>query len=112
MTDEKVSYFEVAGAFFSGVLVIESDVYAVEEITTAELWAEGGPRFLFRYFVVSKCGELEDMADEQGGLYLVTIPTAPTGYADRKPSCRCFGYNRWQHCKHIDALTKRVKGEL
>lgn len=98
----------VRGYFFSHVLTIyqdaKADVYGVEEATegftavfydkAAHEWREGSfipPMCVSpRSFLLRKCGGSEE------GLYLVTLSA--------RPSCQCFGYNRWQGCKHIDAI--------
>lgn len=103
----------VRGAFFSHVLAItqgnEHDVYAVEEATEGfthtyrdELGREREGCYYPpstvapRSFFVCKCpvttGEW---------LYVVTLGA--------RPSCTCYGFNRWQNCKHIDALADLVK---
>lgn len=104
-------YFAVSGAFFSGVLVIvqdgKCDVYAVEELPDWEHFPELGSRLppMPRYFLVAKCGPPENMVDEAAGLYCVRISQG----VGIKDSCQCFGYNRWQGCKHIDTLADLLK---
>lgn len=109
-------YCAVAGVCFSGVIVIEQgegktlerDVYAVEELSVAELFTESNLAVLRRYFAVVKCGPVDEGGSPCEGLYLVSIPDAMAPN-DARPACQCFGYNRHQNCKHIDALTDLVR---
>lgn len=95
-------FFLVRANFFGGVLEIvhveHADVYAVEELTQTE----GYEPAIWRLFAVCKC----DLTGNEG-LYLVKIPGRSNGIG--KPSCECFGYNRWQNCKHIDSLLHLCK---
>lgn len=95
-------WFLVRGAFFGGVLEIvqaeQIDAYAVEEMTLADAEVMAA----WRVFAVAKC----DVTDRDG-LYEVRIPGRLN--ATGKPSCQCYGYNRHQHCKHIDSLADLVR---
>lgn len=114
VTHSRRSYTLISapGVCFDFVLVISQgdeqkqsrDVYA------ACYWWGDTPETgfnLFRYLIVCKCGP---PTDEREGLYCVRIPLKRE-YG--LPSCECFGYNRWQACKHIDALTDLLnRGKL
>lgn len=102
----------VRGSFFTHVLTIgqdrERDVYGLVEATDGfdhEYRTDRGELAVGCYFppscvaprsfIVRKCG------GEVDGLYLVTLGA--------RPSCQCYGFNRWQNCKHIDALSDLVR---
>lgn len=100
------------GLSFSGVLYIvqveqsgrmlKPDVYAVEEVEL-ESTLEAGP---WRFFAVCKCGLVPE---NEEGLYCVRVPRVKEDRARYGPAvCNCFGFNRWQNCKHADALTDLV----
>lgn len=109
------AYVPVCGSSFSGVLIIrqddETDVYALEEAGdgfTSSYLDECGRQREGAYFpplacypptfLVRRCGGSDE------GLYLVRLLALPL--------CDCYGFNRWQSCKHVDAISDCYKRGL
>lgn len=118
VTHSRRSYtlISASGVCFDFVLVISQggerkqsrDVYAVCEYYPDCEEDRYGP---FRYLIVCKCGP---PTDEREGLYLVRLPRHAAARANYGPPvCECFGYSRWQACKHIAALSDLLnRGKL
>lgn len=119
-THRSYVYVPVCGVFFSGVLEIiqgrEHDVYALEEVTEA---GEQEPVLTpilrmvsVRRFAVCRADgmgfmRLKEWEPSDEWLYLVSVLDSAPG------RCNCFGYSRWQTCKHLDTIADLLqRGEL
>ena len=94
----------VFSPFLTHVLAITVDgkreVYGVSEHFPDRETPVPATKPLPNLFLVAKCGGKDDERP-----YLVEVSLN----AGLRPSCTCYGFNRWQSCKHVDALSQLLK---
>lgn len=120
-----------AGACFDAVLYIvqgegpkaERDNYAVCEMTEAGELASDLTRVPVRRFLVARVDgnvpeRIPDVVEDDGREWLYCVTCYRPGESDPRfrgnPGyCGCYGFNRWNTCKHVDCLSDLLKrGEL